>query len=532
MNTAYVGGRPKLKEYISYYLKPLVFSTLLFFLLLLTFQYALVGDGIEIYGWGVLSDENNIFEESTLPKKFYKALRQPSTVVIRALVNQKVQEEKTTRYLYISQIDASYFAVKVDGNIVGSFGFSEGRTGHVWYQPFLFQIPEYFKTIEFEISGVYEIGIDFPVKIVNGFQRTKYAILHFLTVILIPFSAGLIFTLSIILYLLSKTTSDVKRKIYSSLAIASFLGCVWMFDLFPFPTLGNLHSFLILRKIFTASAYVGFAFLIKGIVNQYFNKVRFVDKLMMILNLLAALSISLAPSNYHLKILTNNIALLLFANAFYLVSVAIKTYSPTIFGFVLFFVLTIIHDGAALFFSTNTKFLSHFGIIALFFGFSYIIVTEYRDMTLRITTTHLKSIMDPLTGAYNRGVLSELTLSPKDSVVYVDMDKFKIINDNYGHEIGDEILKLLVRTIKNNVRSSDYIVRMGGDEFLVVLKDCPVSKAEEIFSKVQSEFTNSHELRPVFSFGASQYNGSLHDTIRAVDKLMYEMKAQKSGYSI
>jgi len=522
----------RLKEYISYYFKPFFLATSLFFLLLLSFQYSLIVDGTEIYGWKVLKDENNIFTESTLPKRFYKTLRQPSTVVIRALVNHKAQEERTPRYLYIPQIDTSYFVVKVDGKVIGSFGFSEDRTGHVWYQPFLFQIPEDFKTIEFEISGVYEIGIDFPVKIVNGSQRTKYAILHFLTVIIVPLSAGLIFTLSVILYLLSKTTSDIKREIYLSLSIASFLGHLWMFDLLPFPTFGNLHSFLILRKIFTASAYLGFAFLIKGIVNQYFDKVRFADKLMMILNLLAAISILLAPSNYYLKILTNNIAFLLFVNAFYLISVAVKTYSPTIFGFVLFFVLTIIHDGAALFFSTNMKLLSHFGIIALFFGFSYIIVTEYRDMTVMITTTYLKSIMDPLTGAYNRGILSELILSPKDTIVYVDMDKFKMINDNYGHEIGDEILKLLVRTIKNNVRSSDYIVRTGGDEFLVVLKDCPVSKAKEIFSKVQSEFTNSHELRPVFSFGASQYNGSLNDTIRAVDKLMYEMKAQKSGHRI
>jgi len=522
----------KLKEYISYYSKTFFLATSLFFLLLLSFQYALTIEGTEIYGWKVLSDENNIFKESILPKKFYKILRQPSTVVIRALVDDKAQKENATRYLYIPQIDASYFVVKVDGKIIGSFGFSEDRTGHVWYQPFLFQLPQNFKIIEFEISGIYEIGLDFPVKIINDSQRIKYAILHFLTTILVPLSAGLIFTISVILYLLSKTADEIKRKVYSSLAMASFLGGVWIFDLFPFPTLGNLHSFLILRKIFTASAYVGFTFLIRGITNHYFDKVRFVDKLMVILNSLAALSISLAPSNYHLKILTGNIALLLFANAFYLISVAVKTYSTTIFGFVLFFVLTIIHDGAALFFSTNTKLLSHFGIIALFFGFSYMIVTEYRDMTVRITTTHLKSLMDPLTGAYNRGVLNELTLSPNDSVIYVDMDKFKTINDNYGHEIGDEILKLLVRTIKNNIRSSDYIIRMGGDEFLVVLKNCPVDKAEEIFSKVQSEFTNSHELRPVFSFGASQYNGSLHDTIRAVDKLMYKMKSQKSGEQI
>lgn len=70
----------------------------------------------------------------------------------------------------------------------------------------------------------------------------------------------------------------------------------------------------------------------------------------------------------------------------------------------------------------------------------------------------------------------------------MDLDNFKKINDTYGHESGDEILKALVQTIKKNVRQSDIVVRMGGDEFLVILRGCKPEKAEEIFQKILLEF--------------------------------------------
>jgi len=517
----------KLKEFISYYFKPFFFATLLFFLLFVSFQYALVGDGIEVYGWKVLRDKSNIFTESALPKTFYRILKHPSTVVIRALVNYKTEETDNTRYLYIPQIDASYFVVKADDKVIGSFGFSEDRTGHVWYQPFIFQLPERFDTIDIELSGIYEVGIDFPVKIISDSHKLKYSVLYLLTSVFLPISTGLTLTLSIILYLISRSTDKIKREVYRHLSIASFLGGIWMFDLFPFPSFGNTLVFLLMRKIFVISAYLGFAALIYGINREYFEKFTLVDKIIISLNFIAAILVAAMPSNYAMKVLTNNISLILIVNAAYLFVKTLRTFSQVLFGFVFFFVLTITHDGLSMFFSTNSKLLSAFGIVSLFAGFAYTLVNEYKEMVVRVTMSHMKSITDPLTGAYNRGYLSETLFAPEDAFVYVDMDKFKSINDNHGHDVGDEILRLLVRTIKNNIRSSDFVIRMGGDEFLVILRGCPVEKATEIFTTVSEEFKNSHELRPGFSFGIVQFSGTVENTLRAVDDLMYKMKESK-----
>lgn len=111
----------------------------------------------------------------------------------------------------------------------------------------------------------------------------------------------------------------------------------------------------------------------------------------------------------------------------------------------------------------------------------------------------------------------------------MDLDNFKKINDTYGHESGDEILKALVQTIKKNVRQSDIVVRMGGDEFLVILRGCKPEKAEEIFQKILLEFKNSHPLQPEFSYGVVPFKESLERTLREVDESMYRMKDVKKG---
>jgi len=146
---------------------------------------------------------------------------------------------------------------------------------------------------------------------------------------------------------------------------------------------------------------------------------------------------------------------------------------------------------------------------------------------VKLTIAHTRSLTDQLTGAYNRGILTEQTFTEEDTFVYIDLDNFKEINDNYGHDVGDMVLKSLVESIKRNVRKSDLIVRMGGDEFLVVLKSCEPSVAERIVQIILKDFSSSHELRPQFSFGVVRFSGNLRNTLRDVDKAMYELKTSK-----
>ena len=101
---------------------------------------------------------------------------------------------------------------------------------------------------------------------------------------------------------------------------------------------------------------------------------------------------------------------------------------------------------------------------------------------------NFKASHDELTGAYNRSgyelLLSSVDMSSTHLILF-DLDNFKSINDNFGHETGDLILKKLVTTLKNNFRSDDYICRIGGDEFVVFMVHSGEAQKQLIAAKLE-----------------------------------------------
>lgn len=143
-----------------------------------------------------------------------------------------------------------------------------------------------------------------------------------------------------------------------------------------------------------------------------------------------------------------------------------------------------------------------------------------------------KANIDPLTGAKNRNILSvdELEYS---GILMIDIDYFKKINDEFGHINGDNSLKFLVKTIKNCIRKEDEIIRYGGEEFIVVLKnlnDIEIIKniAETIRFNIESKSKTDSKLKKCFtiSIGACIYNSKLglDENIKIVDSLLYAAK--------
>lgn len=150
-----------------------------------------------------------------------------------------------------------------------------------------------------------------------------------------------------------------------------------------------------------------------------------------------------------------------------------------------------------------------------------------------------KAFIDSLTLVYNRTYLqeyyNEAMLAKKSSlaILFVDIDNFKEINDNNGHDVGDELLKQATQTINKFKGKSDVLARLGGDEFLMLLCDYPDRLAVEIIANnIQQEFTkpfeiNHNKMRITTSIGISFYpeNGeNLNTLIKNADKAMYEVK--------
>ena len=160
---------------------------------------------------------------------------------------------------------------------------------------------------------------------------------------------------------------------------------------------------------------------------------------------------------------------------------------------------------------------------------------------------------DPLTGLPNRALFKDrleigLELAKRHcwtlAVMFLDIDAFKAINDNYGHDIGDSVLCTISERLKANTRSDDTVCRYGGDEFLFLLMEVKNKQAVEKIAQsllkiiqqpcIVRKCNSVMQLIINSSIGISMYPQdaeTVDDLINSADKAMYKSKKTKSSYS-
>ena len=146
---------------------------------------------------------------------------------------------------------------------------------------------------------------------------------------------------------------------------------------------------------------------------------------------------------------------------------------------------------------------------------------------------------DPLTSVPNRRAfydLANLELNKARryqtpiSFLYLDIDNFKIINDNLGHPIGDQLLRSVANTMEKNIRAIDLIVRFGGDEFGVLLAETGAESATQVVGKLKnklSELVRDNGWPVTFSIGVATFISppdSIDEMIDAADAQLYFAK--------
>lgn len=120
-------------------------------------------------------------------------------------------------------------------------------------------------------------------------------------------------------------------------------------------------------------------------------------------------------------------------------------------------------------------------------------ITEHKHLEERLQ--HLAT-HDPLTGLYNRNVLEKRLNEEADraarykhllSLLMIDLDDFKLINDTYGHRAGDIVLSNFAKLLEKSFRKTDYVARYGGEEFVIILPETPQVKAEELAERLRQQ---------------------------------------------
>ena len=162
----------------------------------------------------------------------------------------------------------------------------------------------------------------------------------------------------------------------------------------------------------------------------------------------------------------------------------------------------------------------------------------------RISNIGKQNKFDNVTGLMNRNQFEQdmnILVRQKDTangvVVVLDIDNFKNINDNYGHDVGDIVLQSIAQTVLSCVRKTDAVIRYGGDEFVIIFFNIP----QDIFEKKLERIRHSVDSliiddRPVLhmsiSIGGAYGIGTIKKLFKAADNMMYQSKKAKNQVTI
>lgn len=163
------------------------------------------------------------------------------------------------------------------------------------------------------------------------------------------------------------------------------------------------------------------------------------------------------------------------------------------------------------------------------------ILVDITDRKHLETQLREQSIRDPLTGCYNRRHLLTFYARPTSAdeqwgCLYADIDNFKYYNDEYGHAAGDSILIRMSRFLMRHVRAEEPVVRMGGDEFLIILSGAKLEDAERVVRRLQAVAVDTAPVSFSLGWAARQGTERLEDTVNRADHVLLDVRVvQRPG---
>ena len=160
----------------------------------------------------------------------------------------------------------------------------------------------------------------------------------------------------------------------------------------------------------------------------------------------------------------------------------------------------------------------------------------YKELVEKYSATYASMYTDPLTGVYNRAYYEkvEKNVNTPAGIAVIDIDDFKLCNDIYGHKAGDVALQTVTQIIRNNIRSNDKIIRIGGDEILLILDGIQEESFERKLERIRSQVRMArvkgyNKLQLSISTGAVVSMTETREvSVTKADRLMYIAKSSKN----
>lgn len=435
--------------------------------------------------------------------------------------------------LVFPHVAGSSLLVKLNGVLLGIRGDPASGQSSIWNAVHIFRIPDGLlsreNAVEASILGTYEAGIILrPYLLDTKPNAARLFLIALFSDYVIWLSIGAIIAVSFIV--LSMGLFDKTNRLANILlGLAGLSVAVFLTD---FVFLQQLPlSLVAFKKIVVGLRHLASAFFIIAYFKLLGRKLDFLGICFVVLQLAcSALVVAYPGSIVEIKRLYGYTYLTFIPFLVYLLAIMLPSFRKggslriIAIGVVVAFasatrdivMLVLVKDN-------GTVMISHFSFIVLALSSCIYVVNDalnhYSALVVeqrRAATFREEALRDELTGSYNRKIFPALAqdLLRPYSILAVDIDNLKMANDEFGHAAGDAILVDLVGKAKRNIRADDCVVRTGGDEFLLVLRACPLEVACTIAEhliedcahsriSIAAEIPSASEARRMVSYSIS-----------------------------
>ena len=496
--------------------KTVFLSVCIFLFLYVIFSYTFQTRGEIINNW--VSESSFGYEDITIP--YSKDILDPG---IYTFSGEFYKNDKAT--LVIPRVFGYAFKVYINNQFVGQIGDFTKPTTNLWNKVHYFSVTDIpqkdVNEIQIIVYGLHDVGIVFnpyfanlsEISFIIDFQD------FFTTGIPIFMMGSLSMFIILLLSLARKSTKN--KKMYIFYAMANIFYLIYNFEYIYRVSTMSIESFLVLRKIFIICLYLSSLFFLKG-TNAYINKKKIP------VSIYGGLIISIsffifAPTVYWLKIFIDAFNILLIAFIIYIMWLGFKKQEANMYFGSTFFSLSMIHTILINMFKLPQIYSLNFGVFIFFSSLSFTIVIEFSNLESQLEVLDNIAKHDQLTGVYNRTALESFKYNNNDIIMFIDINCFKQINDTFGHEKGDEVLKIVADIINLNIRDKDFCIRYGGDEFIVVFKESTIEATKKRAKKI-ADYLLNHKEMIVISYGIQDIQNTIYEAIILADHKMYDMK--------
>lgn len=437
------------------------------------------------------------------------------TIIYKMEISKKEFDRIDSEYykIVMYRIASHWYKIYFNGILLGSVGNLKDDSSIVWNTISFFDIDKNLikdvNEITIEIYYTYEIGaLSFPPIITDIREANKLMDwFNFVLSNIYIIAIGIMWFSFLLLMILSNLMKNSKKEyLYYSLATLFF--SFYVFD--NILIYDMMLSTIIFKKIIFSCLYLSVSFVSLAIYKEFKGRINLISiililssiiiivffsnnmvllkKMTSIFNILIILNILGWIYSTFKNLKTSNDAKVIFTSSIFLIIVTTYDIFFMVFGKTGIYNTISTNILGSIFFSLIVIVLVVFDYIELYSKMSW--EKERADLFYE------KSSRDALTGIYNRQYVEAFieNLTPPFSLLMIDTDHFKEINDTHGHLIGDEVIKYIARESVNNVRSEDVVGRWGGDEFVIVFKQREKDNSLYVAEKVRSAIKKPYSI--------------------------------------